>query len=432
MKGSACVQKVMLMMGIPMLIILTNQQQTLAFLASTLSRQKIKYSPKLRDDNTLQSALMSRNDNDNPSHRDALRWGGLGAASFPFFGNKKAALAAANTAALTSTKPLADLPIQRLHLPKGGFGREYIIIPLMIQGKGPFDFMVDSGLTTELITPHLQKVLGIKSSGQKLSGLAAGGKNVGDVVDLSGASLCCGEFADPGQTEFKLPTLTAVVTDFPMEHIDPSHDPVEGMIGMELLQYFDVDFDFPEGRLRLWKPGTVDHHDLVEVPGAVLNESGLLGIRALSPDQPNKQPCVGIIDCGSAFSIVNWKAAELLGMPRRDSNVYQGSPEIIGLGLDGGQIRMPTRSIPLTFCGDAIRDPQSGRVSFEMPPNNWEPWESTVAVGDLAVFSSLLGDGRTPYDGPAVLIGLDILSQRRVVLEAGGRNRSRRLYIAPK
>ena len=33
-------------------------------------------------------------------------------------------------------------------------GREYVIIQLYIQGKGPYDFMVDSGLTTELITPR--------------------------------------------------------------------------------------------------------------------------------------------------------------------------------------------------------------------------------------------------------------------------------------
>lgn len=33
-------------------------------------------------------------------------------------------------------------------------GREYVIIQVYIQGKGPYDFMVDSGLTTELITPR--------------------------------------------------------------------------------------------------------------------------------------------------------------------------------------------------------------------------------------------------------------------------------------
>ena len=47
----------------------------------------------------------------------------------------------------------------RLRLPKGGFGREYIALKMKIKGQGPFDFMVDSGLTTELITPHLQGIL---------------------------------------------------------------------------------------------------------------------------------------------------------------------------------------------------------------------------------------------------------------------------------
>ena len=53
-----------------------------------------------------------------------------------------------------NNKPIADLPMRRLRLPKDGMGREYVIIQLYIQGKGPYDFMVDSGLTTELVTPR--------------------------------------------------------------------------------------------------------------------------------------------------------------------------------------------------------------------------------------------------------------------------------------
>jgi hypothetical protein len=58
-------------------------------------------------------------------------------------------------------EPLADLPMVRLSLPQGGFGREYVALKLKIKGEGPFDFMVDTGLTTEFITPHLQQTLGI-------------------------------------------------------------------------------------------------------------------------------------------------------------------------------------------------------------------------------------------------------------------------------
>lgn len=63
-----------------------------------------------------------------------------------------------------------------------------------------------------------------------------------------------------------------------------------------------------------------------------------------------------------------------------------------------------------------------------------------VPAGDLPVFSQLLGDGdtRTPFKGPAALIGLDVLAQRRVVLEAippalaRTVGRKRRLFVAKK
>lgn len=53
-------------------------------------------------------------------------------------------------------------------------------------------------------------------------------------------------------------------------------------------------------------------------------------------------------------------------------------------------------------------------------------------MGDLPVFSQLLGDGRTPFTGPAAIVGLDVLSQRRVVIGAGEgkRGRARQLFVS--
>jgi hypothetical protein len=52
-----------------------------------------------------------------------------------------------------------------------------------LQGDGPYDFMLDSGLTAELITPELRQHLGIKGSKGKVAGLAAGGASAaGDLV----------------------------------------------------------------------------------------------------------------------------------------------------------------------------------------------------------------------------------------------------------
>lgn len=65
---------------------------------------------------------------------------------------------------------------------------------------------------------------------------------------------------------------------------------------------------------------------------------------------------------------------------------------------------------------------------------------SLPIAGDLPVFAQLLGDGdaRKPFTGPAALIGLDVLAQRRIVLEAippalaRTVGRKRRLFVARK
>jgi hypothetical protein len=315
-------------------------------------------------------------------------------------------------------------------LPERGFGREYVAIELMIQGKGPYKFMVDSGLTTEMITPHLQQTLGIQVGKNKIAGLAAGGGTFSSIVDLDGLSLCCGNFAK--DSELPLKKLHAIITDFPQAHIDPEHD-VEGMLGMELLSLFDVDFDFPNNRLRFWKPGTADKKGLVEIPAVVINETGLIGIRLTFPGA--KQPVLGFLDCGATFSCMNWKAAAQLGLPPKDDPAYRKGPRISALGIDGRMLELPTIKHTVTFTGEAVQDPKTGQpIGFAAPPAEWKDWDPVqCAIGDIPVFSSVLGDGITPFLGPAALIGLDVIAQRRVILEAGqGNTRRRRVFVSPQ
>ena len=48
---------------------------------------------------------------------------------------------------------------------------------------------------------------------------------------------------------------------------------------LQMLSLFDADLDFKSNRVRLWRPGTIAEvaasEGLVEVPAAVLNESGV-------------------------------------------------------------------------------------------------------------------------------------------------------------
>jgi len=296
------------------------------------------------------------------SRRDAFKLGTAGLASINVFLSPLKASSMEESA----IRPLADLPMIRLKLPKNGLGREYVVVQLNIDGKGPFDFMVDSGLTTEMITPHLKDILHIATGSSKIRGLAAGGRGrENPIVELKAASLCCGDFRDGTSLLPLASPLRAVVTDFPQEHIDPNHD-VEGMLGMELLELFDVDFDFPRNRIRFWPPQKSPKDDLVVIPAAVLNESGLEGIRVRSPQQLNAQPMIGIIDCGASFTTINTAAAQLLGLPR-DPQEYN-SPSVYGVGVDGRPMVMPTANIEFTFTGKASKD-ASGALKFEEPPS---------------------------------------------------------------
>lgn len=219
--------------------------------------------------------------------------------------------------------------------------------------------------------------------------------------------------------------------------LDPAHDPVEGMIGMEVLEQFDVDFDFPAGRLRLWKPHTVESvakkAGLATVEAVVVNETLLLGFRIVSSSAQKDdtggiaaQPFLGVVDCGASFSVVNWAAASLLGLPPQNDDSWKKSPAVTGMGVDGRPQLLPTKSIGLSYVGN----PKSRtNMSFEGPPSDFKPWDQVqLAVGDLPVFSQLLGDGRTPYKGPAGVVGLDILTQRRLILETSA-TRQRRIYV---
>ncbi len=92
---------------------------------------------------------------------------------------------------------------------------------------------------------------------------------------------------------------------------------------------------------------------------------------------------------------------------------------------------LPTTSVQFSFVGSPRKDGKELR--FDAPPAKWRAWEPvTAAVGELPVFSLLLGDGSKPYEGPAALLGLDVLSQRRVVVGAGaGRpGRARQLWVS--
>jgi hypothetical protein len=66
-------------------------------------------------------------------------------------------------------------------------GRDYVLLQLRLGQQGPFDFVVDTGLTAELITPHLRDVLGLPPPARLLrQSVGAGGAVPLPLVELAG------------------------------------------------------------------------------------------------------------------------------------------------------------------------------------------------------------------------------------------------------
>lgn len=407
-------------------------------------RSSLNKSPDEADDNsdTVSSSGSARGARRRDVLQSAVMAASLAGSSTGGGGGAPAVAAATTTTATTSS--LVDLPMIRFRLP--GSSVDYAGVQVCLEGRRdePVEFMLDTGLTLEMMTPHLSRQLGLRSRRTGIRGITAGGTSSGtDLVTWTGASLC-GD--GDGAAAFPLPEMHAIVTDFPQEHIDPGHDPIEGMLGQELLSRYDLDLDFPAGRVRLYQPGMAAQgvdlmkEKMVEIPAVEINDTGLIGIRltiAATKDGRQPQPVLAFLDCGSTFSAVNTKAAALWGLPTSPRDpVFQNGPKMLAVGIDGRPMQLPTIAQSLSFAGEARPDQATGRLlGFDPPPRQWKPWKAVqMVVADLPVFPELLGDGVTPYLGPAALLGLDVLSQRRVIFEAAAadkvRSRRRRLFVS--
>lgn len=349
--------------------------------------------------------------------------------------SKKAPPTTSKPEQLSSDLPLLEAKMGKIKLPMMAVGKESVIIPVKVNGQGPFNFMLDTGLTAQMISPRLKKMIHSKTDPSSTAeGLAAGGSTGKvDLVNLSGVSLCGFQPRIQHEEELDLPSaLNAVVTNFAQESLDKRH-PVAGMLGMEMLEQFDVDLDFPAGVVRFWAPGTAKkearHQGMSEIPIAVINKSLLLATRISGKTastkkegtEQQKQPFLGILDSGSTFSAINWKAAEILGLPPEKSPTYLIPPAIMAVGVDNKPLYIPTKKVEFTFCGEAISNEKGVVVGFVPPPPQWKPWKPVLTgIGDLPMFELVLGSDKKPFEGPAVLIGMDVLSQRRVILESCG------------
>jgi predicted aspartyl protease len=113
-----------------------------------------------------------------------------------------------------------------------------IQIPVMINNRGPFGFVIDTGAGSSVITPELAMLLNLKT--QPVNGIARG---IGGDVKLEFASLDLFSF-----DSFEKDGMQVAVVD--LASVSPRGRLIEyGIIGFDILRHIELVIDYPRKQL---------------------------------------------------------------------------------------------------------------------------------------------------------------------------------------
>ena len=113
--------------------------------------------------------------------------------------------------------------------------------------------------------------------------------------------------------------------------IPPATPRTKGILGLDFLSAFDVYFDFTGAEMVLYQKGSAATSPLVQgmtgIPYRVL-PLGLLVVNVqlyLDGQKAEGGEVLGILDTGAASSVMNWRAAQTLGLtPENPKMVNNG------------------------------------------------------------------------------------------------------------
>lgn len=264
----------------------------------------------------------------------------------------------------------------------------FVLVPVSIGGQDSLQFVLDTAAGSTVLTPWAADTLGIDTE-------SAG------AVTVSGAS---GEASYPRLRLDALQVgdevirgLTVPVID--LDRFEQTETRYAGILGNDVLRNFDVVIDLPNERLRLYPlagrgaspVAGLDTLQAIPFKGAsVYGGSGFVRM----PLSIGDGEAEAILDTGARQTVFNWQAAALDGATR--ATVRKRETGTRGLTEEG-----ETETYLYTFA-----DVRPGRGEGAMP---FRPAE--VRIADLPVFQRL-----RMADGPAVILGNDVIADRVVVI----------------
>jgi predicted aspartyl protease len=231
-----------------------------------------------------------------------------------------------------------------------GGAQPLILLPVHVNERGPFDFILDTGAGTSLLTPELAKQLSVKIVGSK-EGQSAGGKVA---VSLAKAdSLAVGD---------------ARIDDVDLGIVDLAHvgktigAKIDGDLGYNFLKHFRITINYRDCGIRFDDPKRVESFG---------RGAKTVPIRLASPAKPlllidvrlnGRGPFQFAIDTGTSMTAITPQLANELGI--------SGSPIDTGTTA-GAQVDVRAGNIESFQLGGAKIDNMTVVVAdfFEMLSN---------------------------------------------------------------
>lgn len=239
-----------------------------------------------------------------------------------------------------------------------------ILAPVMINGQGPFRFVLDTGANTSALAPGTVEALGLRSSESAVVGVhgVTGAANLPavQVEDLRAGEIALGRRS--------LPVLGSMV-----------FAGADGILGVDGLQDARIEVDFTRDRVVISRSSGRRDRDGALLVRAELRHGGLL----LADGKVGRLPVKVLIDTGAERSLGNMALHDALA----ESN------------------RRPSETVKTTVAG-ATPGVATG-TSFRTPTltvGEARLRNMVVTFGDLHVFQVW---GLTQE--PALLIGMDLL-----------------------
>ena len=255
-----------------------------------------------------------------------------------------------------------------------GGAQPLMLVPVRVNEKGPFEFIVDTGAGTTLLTPHLAESLQIKSTGTK-QGHTAGGSV--QALLATADSLAVGEVREEN--------LDVAIVDLePIARAVGAK--IDGDLGYNFLRHFRLAIDYRALELKLDDPRRVEYFGpppRTEVPMRLANPAKPLIL--IDAHVGGRGPFQFAIDTGTSTSAISAELALELG--------FAGTP-VGPVSTGGAPLQMSVARVPSLRVGACeVRD-------------------LDVMIGEFLTMLSRAAGSR--LDG---IIGYNFLRNYRVVID---------------